>query len=74
MASRSSPSHVSACSPTSRTAQASASERDRATPAATSVSRTLRSGCLSLVMTGTDSVVNSSSVPPRRAPQATLRP
>jgi hypothetical protein len=40
MASRSPLSHSSLCSPTRRTHQASASERDRATPASTSVSST----------------------------------
>ena len=74
IASRSSPSHSSACSPTSRTHQASASERDRATPASTSVSSTLRSGCRSRVITGADSVVNSCRLPPQAAPQATFRP
>ena len=74
MAVRSSVSHASACSPTRRTAQARASERDLATPALTRVSRTSRSGWRSLVITGTDSVVNNSSVEPIRAPHATLRP
>ena len=43
MAARSSPSHSSVLRPTSLTHQASASERDRATPASTSVSSTSRS-------------------------------
>ena len=60
MASRSSASHSSACWPTSRTAQASASERERATPASTSVSSTIRSGWRSRVITGTEATVNSS--------------
>ena len=51
--SRRSPSQSSAFSPTSLTHQASASERDRATPASTRVSSTCRSGCRSRVMTGT---------------------
>ena len=55
----------SACSPTSLTAQARASERDRATPASTRVSSTCRSGCRSRVITGTDKWVNSAR--PRRA-------
>ena len=80
MASRSSASHGSVCSPTRATAHARASERERATPASTSVSRTRRSGWRSRVMTGTESVVKSSSTPSSsplpgiRAPQATLRP
>ena len=41
IADRSSPSHSSALRPTSRTDQASASDRDRATPAATRVSSTM---------------------------------
>src|SRR6266496_3623255 len=73
MASRRLLSQDSACSPTSRTHQASASDRDRATPASTSVSSTLRSGCRSRVITGADSVVNSCRVPPASAPQATFR-
>ena len=44
IASRNLPSHSSACSPTSLTDHASASDRDRATPASTSVSSTWRSG------------------------------
>ena len=73
IAARSSPSHSSACCPTSRTAQASASERDRATPESTSVSSTIRSGWRNRVMTGTDATVNSSTCSPSRAPHATLR-
>ena len=74
MASRSSASHSSACWPTSLTAQASASERERATPASTSVSSTTRSGCRRRVITGTEATVKSCSVSPTRAPHATLRP
>ena len=73
IAARSSPSHSSACCPTSRTAQASASERERATPESTSVSSTTRSGWRNRVMTGTDATVNSSTCSPSRAPHATLR-
>ena len=58
IASRSLPSHSSACSPTSRTDHASASDRDRATPASTRVSSTWRSGCRSRVITGTAMCVN----------------
>ena len=60
IASRSSPSQSSSCWPTSRTHQASASDRDRATPASTRVSSTCRCGCRSRVITGAATCVNSS--------------
>ena len=60
IASRSSPSQSSSCWPTSRTHQASASDRDRATPASTRVSSTCRCGCRSRVITGAATWVNSS--------------
>ncbi|SLJ83061.1 Uncharacterised protein [Mycobacteroides abscessus subsp. abscessus] len=74
MALRSSASHSSACLPASRTVQASASERDRATPASTSVSSTLRSGWRSRVITGTDNWVNMIRSPSTVTPQATRLP
>ena len=73
IAPRRSASQDSACSPTSLTAQASASDRDRATPASTRVSSTWRSGWRSRVITGTEMWVNRASVSPSRAPQDTLR-
>ena len=60
-------------SPTSRTHQASAWLRLRATPASTRVSSTWRSGRRRRVITGTLRLVNSSSSSPQRAPHATLR-
>ena len=54
--------------------QQTASDLERATPASTRVSSTRRSDCLSLVMTGTDSVVNISVTLPQRTPQATFLP
>ena len=74
MAERSSVSHWSACWPTSRTAQTSASDRERATPASTSVSSTSRSGCRSRVITGIETLVKISRSSPHAAPQATERP
>ena len=59
--------------PVSRTHQASASLRLRATPASTSVSSTRRSGWRSLVITGTDSVVNISRTSAQVTPHDTLR-
>ncbi len=56
MAVRRSVSHSSVCWPTSLTHQASASERERATPASTRVSSTWRSGWRSRVITGADEV------------------
>ena len=70
---RSLDSQASAFSPVSRTHQASASLRLRATPASTSVSSTRRSGWRSLVITGTESVVNISDTPAQVTPQDTLR-
>ena len=61
------------CCPTSRTHQARACERERATPASTRVSSTIRSACGKRVMTGTARRVNNVSVSPQRAPHATLR-
>src|ERR1035437_6131316 len=60
--------------PTSRTHQARASLRLRATPASMSVSSTARSPRRSRVITGTPRVVKCSSTSPQRAPQDTLRP
>ena len=59
--------------PTSRTHQARASLRLRATPASIRVSRTRRSGSRSRVITGTLRVVNSRRSPPQSTPQETLR-
>src|SRR3954471_3729297 len=73
-ASRKSPSQLSAFLPTRRTHQASASLRDRATPASTNVSSTRRSPWRSRVITGTDIVVNSSRRSLHWAPHATFRP
>src|ERR1035441_5353050 len=73
-ASLSSASQEFSCSPTSRTHHARASLRLRATPASTSVSRTSRSGWRSLVMTGTENVVNITVRPPHVTPQETFRP
>ncbi len=72
-ASRSWSIHSPSWSPTRRTHHASAWLRLRATPASTSVSSTWRSGRRRRVITGTLSVVKSSSSSPQRAPQATLR-
>src|SRR5665647_3460680 len=73
-ASRSPVSHSSVCCPTRCTHHASASERDLATPASTSVSSTWRSLWRSRVIAGTARCVNSWPVLPIRAPQAMLRP
>src|SRR5271165_7239889 len=70
---RSRDSQESAFSPVSRTHHASASLRLRATPASTSVSRTRRSGWRSLVITGTESVVNISVTSAQVTPHDTLR-
>src|ERR1700687_3497820 len=59
--------------PTSRTHQASASLRLRATPAATRVSSTARSGILRRVITGRLKVVKIRVSSPQLAPHATLR-
>ena len=61
------PARPSVCSPTSRTHQASACARERATPASTRVSSTCRSGWRSRVITGTARWVNSSRRVARRA-------
>jgi ATP-binding cassette subfamily B protein len=80
MASRSLASHSSACSSTSLTHQARASDLERATPASTSVSSTLRSDCRRRVITGTAMCVNrmrcglSSPTTPISTPHETLRP
>ena len=72
IASRSWASQSSECWPTRRTAQASACERDRATPASTRVSRTCRSGWRSRVITGTASRVKIWTSSPTRTPQRDL--
>src|ERR1700694_892636 len=59
--------------PTSRTHQASASLRLRATPAATRVSSTARSGILRRVITGRLKVVKIRVSSPQLAPHATWR-
>src|SRR5690606_14957638 len=61
--------HSSWLSPTRRTHQASASDRDRATPAAIRVSSTRRSRNRRRVITGTLRVVNIACSSPQRAPQ-----
>ena len=74
MASRNWLIHASSFRPTSRTHQASASERLRAMPASMSVSSTSRSAIRSRVITGTLAVVKHVSTSPQRAAHDTLRP
>lgn len=74
MASLSSSSHSPWCSSTRRTHHPRASDRLRATPAATRVSSSWRSGIRSRVMTGTLRWVKVASTAPHPVAQETLRP